>query len=118
MMKLKEKLKFLKRVQKRATKEEFKAKMRVLLVMCDTCEYSWTKSNTIKKHVNAKHAEKYLAPYLIFLTCGKWAFRFKEDPAEDKGGRKSIFWRTKHWREIPLISIVRINHTGQIYLDL
>ena len=44
--------------EQEATKIEFKAKLKVLPVKCNMCDYSCMESNNMKKHINNKHVEQ------------------------------------------------------------
>ena len=50
--------KSVKSQEKKATKIEFKAKLKVLPVKCNMCNYSCMESNNMKKHINNKHVEQ------------------------------------------------------------
>ena len=44
--------------EKKATKIEFKAKLKDLPVKCNLCDYSCMESDNMKKHISNKHAEQ------------------------------------------------------------
>ena len=54
----KESQKIVKTKEKKATKIEFKAKLKVLPVKCNLCDYSCMESSNMKKHINNKHVKQ------------------------------------------------------------
>ena len=54
----KESQKIVKTKEKKATKIEFKAKLKDLPVKCNLCDYSCMESDNMKKHTSNKHDEQ------------------------------------------------------------